>query len=123
MSRGKRSDKLPPALARRAYERREASRGAWQHHHSERFKDMEDLFKAQLDVALLECVDGRHADPGKRGERLLSMPFLLAATYRLVDEALPVERSEEHTSELQSLMRISYAVFFLKKKKNCQHII
>src|SRR3546814_6590961 len=26
-------------------------------------------------------------------------------------------RSEEHTSELQSLMRISYAVFFLKKKK------
>src|SRR3546814_10473151 len=27
-------------------------------------------------------------------------------------------RSEEHTSELQSLMRISYAVFCLKKKKN-----
>src|SRR3546814_2356729 len=31
------------------------------------------------------------------------------------------ERSEEHTSELQSLMRISYAVFCLKKKKNYQH--
>src|SRR3546814_1838518 len=29
----------------------------------------------------------------------------------------PVGRSEEHTSELQSLMRISYAVFCLKKKK------
>src|SRR3546814_6375549 len=29
-----------------------------------------------------------------------------------------LERSEEHTSELQSLMRISYAVFCLKKKKN-----
>src|SRR3546814_7680556 len=29
-------------------------------------------------------------------------------------------RSEEHTSELQSLMRISYAVFCLKKKKKCQ---
>src|SRR3546814_3889927 len=29
----------------------------------------------------------------------------------------PVTRSEEHTSELQSLMRISYAVFCLKKKK------
>src|SRR3546814_3987031 len=28
-----------------------------------------------------------------------------------------IERSEEHTSELQSLMRISYAVFRLKKKK------
>src|SRR3546814_1616399 len=34
-------------------------------------------------------------------------------------------RSEEHTSELQSLMRISYAVFCLKKKKetNTSHII
>src|SRR3546814_4448999 len=30
-------------------------------------------------------------------------------------------RSEEHTSELQSLMRISYAVFCLKKKKNNYH--
>src|SRR3546814_8243169 len=32
-------------------------------------------------------------------------------------------RSEEHTSELQSLMRISYAVFCLKKKFNIPHII
>src|SRR3546814_6652843 len=31
------------------------------------------------------------------------------------------ERSEEHTSELQSLMRISYAVFCLKKKKKTTH--
>src|SRR3546814_2948476 len=31
-----------------------------------------------------------------------------------------VNRSEEHTSELQSLMRISYAVFCLKKKKKTQ---
>src|SRR3546814_5873199 len=31
-------------------------------------------------------------------------------------------RSEEHTSELQSLMRISYAVFCLKKKKTTTHI-
>src|SRR3546814_9440596 len=31
------------------------------------------------------------------------------------------QRSEEHTSELQSLMRISYAVFCLKKKKKTQH--
>src|SRR3546814_3658683 len=30
-------------------------------------------------------------------------------------------RSEEHTSELQSLMRISYAVFCLKKKKRTRH--
>src|SRR3546814_3931817 len=33
------------------------------------------------------------------------------------DRHLPPPRSEEHTSELQSLMRISYAVFCLKKKK------
>src|SRR3546814_4802512 len=32
--------------------------------------------------------------------------------------APPVFRSEEHTSELQSLMRISYAVFCLKKNRN-----
>src|SRR3546814_6888194 len=34
------------------------------------------------------------------------------------DDGNPRSRSEEHTSELQSLMRISYAVFCLKKKKN-----
>src|SRR3546814_4889743 len=34
---------------------------------------------------------------------------------------LMCKRSEEHTSELQSLMRISYAVFCLKKKKNIKH--
>src|SRR3546814_10635907 len=32
-----------------------------------------------------------------------------------------VNRSEEHTSELQSLMRISYAVFCLKKKRQTKH--
>src|SRR3546814_14112869 len=40
-----------------------------------------------------------------------------AATAWRVASALH-RRSEEHTSELQSLMRISYAVFCLKKKKN-----
>src|SRR3546814_7045627 len=34
----------------------------------------------------------------------------------------PDRRSEEHTSELQSLMRISYAVFCLKKKTNTNKI-
>src|SRR3546814_2115526 len=34
-----------------------------------------------------------------------------------VADQVPTGRSEEHTSELQSLMRISYAVFCLKKKK------
>src|SRR3546814_1938039 len=47
--------------------------------------------------------------------------YVEALTNELVDKAWEiierVERSEEHTSELQSLMRISYAVFCLKKKK------
>src|SRR3546814_1144954 len=41
-----------------------------------------------------------------------------AAGYRLTFTADGDFRSEEHTSELQSLMRISYAVFCLKKKKH-----
>src|SRR3546814_5141741 len=44
--------------------------------------------------------------------------FLLHRHLVLVEQALVgADRSEEHTSELQSLMRISYAVFCLKKKK------
>src|SRR3546814_5006595 len=51
------------------------------------------------------------------------------AGYELVHHLSPVRadpgssRSEEHTSELQSLMRISYAVFCLKKKKKRKKII
>src|SRR3546814_2379143 len=37
-------------------------------------------------------------------------------------EVFELARSEEHTSELQSLMRISYAVFCLKKKHNSQYL-
>src|SRR3546814_6520017 len=37
-------------------------------------------------------------------------------------EVVEPGRSEEHTSELQSLMRISYAVFCLKNKKNSQKL-
>src|SRR3546814_9736865 len=49
-------------------------------------------------------------------------PGLSAHSYWIVLTVLVVmKRSEEHTSELQSLMRISYAVFCLKKKKT-QHI-
>src|SRR3546814_8620305 len=40
---------------------------------------------------------------------------------KCADTADPPDRSEEHTSELQSLMRLSYAVFCLKKKKNNRH--
>src|SRR3546814_1255737 len=39
-----------------------------------------------------------------------------------LDPSTITSRSEEHTSELQSLMRISYAVFFLKQKNTSKHI-
>src|SRR3546814_7070858 len=42
----------------------------------------------------------------------------LVLVERWVQNGNDPHRSEEHTSELQSLMRISYAVFCLKKKKN-----
>src|SRR3546814_4432275 len=45
--------------------------------------------------------------------RLVMQPLHLKAS----DDTTMTNRSEEHTSELQSLMRISYAVFCLKKKK------
>src|SRR3546814_10618254 len=54
------------------------------------------------------CSSGAHA---KRGNRRA------AAIDSSLRAGCPKARSEEHTSELQSLMRISYAVFCLKKKK------
>src|SRR3546814_9838715 len=44
--------------------------------------------------------------------------FLMSAKLSLPKQVFGHGRSEEHTSELQSLMRISYAVFCLKKKQN-----
>src|SRR3546814_7206021 len=42
---------------------------------------------------------------------------------RLTQRKMGLQRSEEHTSELQSLMRISYAVFCLKKKKQTKNTL
>src|SRR3546814_1044339 len=53
-----------------------------------------------------------------RGEHLLIASDNRLAAILCIDVGDTDERSEEHTSELQSLMRISYAVFCLKKKKN-----
>src|SRR3546814_7135793 len=58
--------------------------------------------------------------PAVRRERLLDAIADLVDTRfggRARNVVLTALRSEEHTSELQSLMRISYAVFCLKKKK------
>src|SRR3546814_4720185 len=58
-----------------------------------------------------------HALVGHRRRRSLDSPGLDETSHRLYLQPI-ASRSEEHTSELQSLMRISYAVFCLKKKKN-----
>src|SRR3546814_10062176 len=47
----------------------------------------------------------------------IAIAVLMAWLRRATFKPFVVYRSEEHTSELQSLMRISYAVFCLKKKK------
>src|SRR3546814_8039091 len=54
-------------------------------------------------------------------ERLVGILTLTLAPASPIFCASWNERSEEHTSELQSLMRISYAVFCLKKKTNINH--
>src|SRR3546814_4442500 len=59
-------------------------------------------------------------ETGERFEGILP-PASPGPAFALRKRAIGV-RSEEHTSELQSLMRISYAVFCLKKKKNKQSI-
>src|SRR3546814_3473374 len=66
------------------------------------------LFRSWLDARMVPASEG---------------PFHLNDYVRYVQEFIRFLRSEEHTSELQSLMRISYAVFCLKKKKiNNNHI-
>src|SRR3546814_4311199 len=49
---------------------------------------------------------------------LTSLVYLIVRSDGMAQRSLEAARSEEHTSELQSLMRISYAVFCLKKKNN-----
>src|SRR3546814_10111608 len=63
---------------------------------------------------------GRHAQAGDPGNaaRALRVPSPQSRVPTV--SHTPATRSEEHTSELQSLMRISYAVFCLKKKTKTQ---
>src|SRR3546814_6495259 len=59
---------------------------------------------------------GPHANPARAGEG----PIFNLEQLALAEIDLE-QRSEEHTSELQSLMRISYAVFCLKKKNKTKY--
>src|SRR3546814_8502048 len=72
------------------------------------------LFRSRLVIGAAELV------PQEIGDAVVALLIMeMMRHVQLLDaphECVP--RSEEHTSELQSLMRISYAVFCLKKKKN-----
>src|SRR3546814_1405578 len=71
-----------------------------------------DTYLARIPLA-------RWSDPHEAAKPIC---FLLsdAASY-ITGQRISANRSEEHTSELPSLMRISYAVFCLKKKKKTQY--
>src|SRR3546814_12660931 len=76
-------------------------------------------------IADLDAVGPRRCEQCRRDRNSVSRGhawaddifFLEQVLHEEADVKAKVGRSEEHTSELQSLMRISYAVFCLKKKK------
>src|SRR3546814_1821273 len=75
------------------------------------------LFRSDREVRFHTAICLAHSDG-----RLLEAQDTTRVRFRRLREDeiqryIDAERSEEHTSELQSLMRISYAVFCLKKKK------
>src|SRR3546814_5720504 len=64
----------------------------------------------------------RPTDPGPAPSRTISKPRSFRVSSTVIDPGPQGRRRpEEHTSELQSLMRISYAVFCLKKKTLHSH--
>src|SRR3546814_9600544 len=89
-------------------------------HHRERAA----LCRAQTFVGEREMIDLRFHDPGNLAVPLGAAPDLAFRPERMLAQFFDrrmivvgdqVRRSEEHTSELQSIMRISYAVFCLQK--------
>src|SRR3546814_2867079 len=82
--------------------------------------------EAEPDVPVAEGEDriamARRAADDRHGVRHRGAEAHPAAFLAPVEAGEPAARSEEHTSELQSLMRISYAVFCLKKKIKAIHI-
>src|SRR3546814_7367347 len=70
---------------------------------------------ASQPLTISRITQGRFAVSEPTSTTTQLLPYMLSSIHFSI-EALPF-RSEEHTSELQSLMRISYAVFCLKKKK------
>src|SRR3546814_18461701 len=80
------------------------------------------LFRSVLGFPLCIVGGGRDASQWRGGQGAGDRSGDIQPDSRL-GGSLDLRRSEEHTSELQSLMRISYAVFCLKKKTNHTHYI
>src|SRR3546814_5128832 len=76
--------------------------------------DARDPCRLRFGVEALHPIE-RAGRVGKLADAVVERALALADAAEI--EPQRGERSEEHTSELQSLMRISYAVFCLKKKK------
>src|SRR3546814_3036801 len=93
-------------------------------HHLERTTFEHNLVRAYFEMCgrdLLAAGDNRvgHPDKSNASSRYRAAPKGAGAMFNMVGIAVAdsdIGRSEEHTSELQSLMRISYAVFCLKTK-------
>src|SRR3546814_5788772 len=78
------------------------------------------LFRSVVHICSILHQILKHAEmPLARSECQCSFPTL--RNKHLSTHEFRTNRSEEHTSELQSLMRFSYAVFCLKKKTNKNH--
>src|SRR3546814_3794469 len=85
------------------------------------------LQRAGVDFAILGPSEQCTGDPARRSGNEYIFQMLAMANIETLNgmgvKKIITQRSEEHTSELQSLMRISYAVFCLKKKKKQPTII
>src|SRR3546814_10606265 len=82
-------------------------------HGNDGFRVLESFREIEVIAVNASDVNGPPARICERSLRIFKLRMLIPV---MIDEHAR-ERSEEHTSELQSLMRISYAVFCLKKKK------
>src|SRR3546814_5865757 len=80
--------------------------------------DADEALCRAFDVIHEKNMYGRKVMGIERSTFLVDPTGRIARAWRKVKVPGHAQRSEEHTSELQSLMRISYAVFCLKKKYN-----
>src|SRR3546814_7249651 len=87
--------------------------------YGEEVRNISNIRTAIIDPGATRTAMRARAYPGEDPATLKTPEVVAEAFLRLLSEDRPTgyRRSEEHTSELQSLMRISYAVYCLTKKK------